>query len=157
MSRRSLAFALSFALSFAGCAKKNQAPADRGFVLRELAPNAGPSLPSLLATEAAKATAQHLKPFAYVGASWCAPCNAIKDNLDQPLMRDAFRGTYVIKLDFDEWEDRLPSAGLQHASVPVFFELDGSGKPTGRVVDGGAWGNDTIENIAPVLKAFFAH
>jgi hypothetical protein len=38
----------------------------------------------------------------------------------------------------------------------VFFKLDASGKPTGDRIDGGAWGDNVPENMAPPLKAFFA-
>jgi len=125
-----------------------------GFVVHEVSPADG-QLPEVLRRETEKATAQHLRPFAYVGATWCGPCNAIKHNLDKPIMMDAFKGTFVVKLDFDAWETKLPGAGLKHESVPVFFALDANGKPTGRKIDGGAWGSDTPENIAPVLKTFF--
>jgi hypothetical protein len=161
---------LALVLLGAGCQKKTPEPdahalrepprmpeptVGHGFVLIEVNPTDGP-LPAALQREAGKATQQHLKPFVYIGATWCAPCNAIKHNLDKPIMIDAFKGTYIMKLDFDAWEDKLPGAGLQHEAVPVFFALDASGKPTGRMIDGGAWGNDTPENIAPALKAFFS-
>jgi hypothetical protein len=125
-----------------------------GFVIHELKPD-GISLGAQLAAEAQKARAQKLKPFAYISAVWCGPCNAIKHNLDQPLLQEAFAGTYQVKIDLDAFEKELPAAGLAHPSVPVFFALDDQGKPTGRKIDGGAWGNDTVDNMAPPLKAFF--
>jgi len=36
----------------------------------------------------------------------------------------------------------------------VFYEIEQDGK-LGRFVDGGAWGADKAENIAPVLAAYF--
>jgi hypothetical protein len=125
-----------------------------GFVVRELTKADGP-LAQQLAVEASKARAERLKPFAYISATWCGPCNAIKHNLGTPALEDAFQGTYQMKIDFDLFESELTAAGLQHPSVPVFFALDDAGKPTGRKIDGGAWGADTVENMAPVLKAFF--
>jgi hypothetical protein len=125
-----------------------------GFVVHPIKKADGP-LARQLQAEADRARAQHLKPFAYISATWCGPCNAIKHNLDQPLLQDAFAGTYQVKIDFDEFETELPAAGLEHPSVPVFFALDDQGKPTGRKIDGGAWGEDRLENMAPPLKAFF--
>jgi hypothetical protein len=125
-----------------------------GFVVHEIKAN-GVSLGEQLAAEASKAKAQKLKPFAYISAVWCGPCNAIKHNLDKPLLQDAFQGTYQVKIDFDAFEKDLPAVGLEHPSVPVFFALDDQGKPTGRKIDGGAWSADTVDNMAPPLKAFF--
>jgi hypothetical protein len=141
---------VALALLASACQKK----APERVVLHDVAVADGP-LVDALTRESKKAAERHEKPFVYIGATWCGPCNAIKKNLDRPLLVDAFRGAYVIHLDFDSWEDKLPAAGLAHDSVPVFFALDTAGRPTGRLVDGSAWGNDTPENIAPVLKAFF--
>jgi hypothetical protein len=37
----------------------------------------------------------------------------------------------------------------------VYFKLDENGNQTGEVIDGGAWGEDIPENIAPVMDKFF--
>ncbi len=36
-------------------------------------------------------------PFVELTTSECAPCNAIKDSLSDPLMVDAFSGVYLIR------------------------------------------------------------
>ena len=112
-------------------------------------------LPTILATHVAKAKAAGLQPYAELWASWCPPCKAIEASMGDPRMREAFTGAYVIQLDSDHWGPKLEGAGLSAASIPVFYALDSNGKPTGRKVDGGAWGDNTPENMAPPLKAFF--
>jgi hypothetical protein len=50
----------------------------------------------------------------------------------------------------------LDAAKLTSSAIPVFFKLDASGKPTGEKIDGGAWGDNAPDNMAPPLAAFFA-
>jgi thiol-disulfide isomerase/thioredoxin len=147
-----------------GCVKSEPPPGASGsapapvvvpaVALNELKPAQG-ELKALLVGEAGKAAAQHLKPFAYVSATWCGPCNTLKHSLDNPKMIDAFKGTYIIKLDSDAWDAQLAGAGIAAPAIPVFFQLDTGGKPTGKKIDGGAWDADTVDNMAPVLSRFF--
>jgi hypothetical protein len=81
---------------------------------------------------------------------------ALAESLDDPRMVDAFRGIYLIRLDYDEWERSLPGTDFRVVGVPTFYEVDASGLPTGRMLTGAAWGEDIVENMAPVLKDFFA-
>ena len=71
------------------------------------------------------------------------------------MLVDAFAGVYLIRLDIDEWQDRLPGTGFDVEAVPIFFRLDSQGRPTGDVIDGSAWGPDTPENIARVMGEWF--
>jgi hypothetical protein len=134
-------------------AREPNPTAGHGFVMHDLKPADG-ALPVLLSGELAKAKAQKLKPIVYIGATWCAPCVAIQKNLADPLMIDAFQGTYVIHLDLDAWDKALTAAGFKNDAVPVFFRVDEAGKPQGKI-DGGAWEADIPANMAPPLKAFF--
>lgn len=148
----------------AACKKDAPAPAtpeaaqptstQRGFVFRELKPDDG-ELKKVLAGELERARARGLKPFVYVGATWCGPCLALRKSLSDPQMIDAFKGTYIVHLDLDAWSPALEAAGFKSDSVPVFFAVDAQGRP-GRSLDGGAWGEDVPANMAPPLKKFFA-
>jgi thiol-disulfide isomerase/thioredoxin len=113
-------------------------------------------LTDILQAEAAKAAALGRDP-SYIEfyADWCPPCNAIKKYLGDPLMVDAFAGTYIIKLDIDDWGEKLSGTGLYVPGIPAFYELGADGKPTGRMITGAAWGEDIPENIAPPMKTFF--
>jgi hypothetical protein len=114
--------------------------------------------PEALAAFARDAGAANLKPYAYLHAEWCGPCKAIeKTHAADPQMVDAFKGTAIALIDIDKVDSKvLAAAGMDAAAIPVFFKLDASGKPTGDRIDGGAWGDNVPENMAPPLKAFFA-
>jgi thiol-disulfide isomerase/thioredoxin len=114
--------------------------------------------PAALAAFAKDAAAAHLKPYAYLHASWCGPCKAIeKTHADDPKMVAAFKGTAIALMDIDAVDKQaLDAAGLESSAIPVFFKLDASGKPTGEKIDGGAWGDNVPDNMAPPLAAFFA-
>jgi thiol-disulfide isomerase/thioredoxin len=129
-------------------------PAPESFSLVTPHPDQG-DLASLLAAYAGRAAELGRNPFVEFSAAWCPPCVALAENLDDPRIVEAFRGTYIIRLDYDEWKDRLSGTGFTVVGVPTFFELDGSGNPTGRIITGTAWGEDIPENMAPPLRAFF--
>jgi hypothetical protein len=119
-----------------------------------LAPGKG-TLEALLQREVAAAAEQGRVPFVQITAEWCGPCKALRASLGDPLMRDAFAGTYVIQLDSDAWGRELKSAGFDHPAIPVFYAVDARARPTGAKIDGGAWGEDIPRNMAPPLKRFF--
>jgi len=128
-----------------------------GFTVVRLLPGNG-DLQAMLADEAQKATAQGLLPVVEFDATWCPPCRAIESALNEKndLMLKAYNGTYIIKLDVDEWEwDDGRIQNFAFEGIPVYFKLDENGKQTGEVIDGGAWNEDIPENIAPVMDKFF--
>lgn len=135
-------------------APTSESPAAESFTLVDLHPAQG-DLETQLASHAARAREMDRNPFVEFTADWCPPCVALANSLADERMIEAFRGTYIIRLDFDEWKDRLSGTGFIVLGVPAFFELDGSGAPTGRMITGAAWGEDIPENMAPPLRAFF--
>jgi thiol:disulfide interchange protein len=112
-------------------------------------------LESILKAEAQKAQQLGRAPFVEFYADWCGPCIELRDSLNDPRMVDAFSGTYIIQLNLDAWQDKLSGTGFNVLAIPVFFEIDSEGKPTGRTITGGAWGDNIPENMAPPLKSFF--
>ena len=134
-----------------------QDPAPTGFTIIRLHPKDG-DLQNLLAEEARKATALGQMPIVEFDATWCPPCQAIDAAIKSKnqLMLNAYAGTYIIKLDVDEWGWGDSSLhDFQFNGIPVYFKLDSEGNQTGEVIDGGAWGKDLPENIAPVMGKFF--
>ena len=119
-----------------------------------LEPGTG-QLVNLLEREVANAAAQHRVPFLQITAEWCVPCKKLRASLGDPLMQDAFAGTYIIRVDADAWKIELKKAGFDHPAIPVFFTVDSSAHATGAKIDGGAWGEDIPANMAPPLKRFF--
>jgi thiol:disulfide interchange protein len=148
---------MSFVVALTAC-KRDQAPAATGpsrSVFVQLKPSAG-ELATALPAEVAKARAQHLKPFVEIGAEWCKPCKQLEASLNDPKMKEAFDGTYLIRLDVDDWSGSLSTFELEPTVIPVVFEVDAQGKSTGRSINGNDWGATTAENVAPQFKVFFA-
>jgi len=121
----------------------------------KLEPAAG-ELEKVLPAEVAKARAQQLAPYVEIGAAWCKPCKQLEAGMNDPRMKDAFNGTYLIRLDVDDWAGSLSAFDLEPVVIPVVFEVDAQGKSTGRSINGNDWGATTPENVAPQFKAFFA-
>jgi len=170
MKSKTIPFVLSFALviSFA-CSLFNrstpanevvaeaateESPAPESFTLVTIHPAQG-DLASVLAFHADQAEQLNRKPFAEFSAEWCQPCKDLTKSLSDARMVEAFYGTYIIRIDIDEWKSQLAKSNFNVLGVPTFFELDGVGQPAGRIITGGAWGEDIPENMAPPLKAFF--
>lgn len=128
-----------------------------GFTIVRLRPNDG-DLAAMLAKEAQKAAALGQMPVVEFDATWCPPCQAIDAAIkaEDELMLNAYAGTYIIKLDVDEWGwNNGKVEFFQFDFIPVYFKLDDAGKPTGEQIDGGAWNEDIPKNIAPVMDKFF--
>jgi len=129
----------------------------KGITIVRLRPEAG-DLQTMLTEESQKATALGQIPVVEFDASWCPPCQAIEQSLGDKneLMLKAYDGTYIIKLDVDEWgwgDSDLHD--FEFDGIPVYFKLDVKGKQTGAVVDAGAWNENIPENMAPVMDKFF--
>jgi thiol-disulfide isomerase/thioredoxin len=134
-----------------------QDPVPTGFTIVRLHPEDG-ELQTLLADESEKAAALGQRPVVEFDATWCPPCQAIDKAIreENELMLKAYAGTYIIKLDVDEWGwNNGKVKDFRFDGIPVYFKLDSEGNQTGEVIDGGAWGEDIPENIAPVMKKFF--
>ena len=134
-----------------------QPPESGGFTVVRLHPDDG-DLQAMLVDEAQKAIVLGQMPIVEFDATWCPPCQAIEATLNakNELMLKAYDGTYIIKLDVDEWEwDDGMVQNFVFEFIPVYFKLDTQGNQTGEVIDGGAWNEDIPENIAPVMDEFF--
>lgn len=132
-------------------------PASTGFTTVRLHPSDG-DLKTLLAQEAQKAIALGQMPVVEFDATWCPACRAIDEGLEakDEQMLKAYAGTYIIKLDVDEWgwgDSSLHDFNFD--GIPVYFKLDAQGHQTGEVIDGNAWGDNIPENIAPPMDQFF--
>ena len=119
-----------------------------------LAPT-GSGLSSQLTSEIKKAQELKLTPFIQVTAEWCGPCRRLHAGMSDPLMVDAFQGTYVIKLDAEKWNETLKGTDYYPRGIPAFIAIDDKGQAVGKI-NGGAWGEDIPENMAPPLKKFFS-
>lgn len=130
-------------------------PAPARFTVVRLGTPAEGPLNALLAEHVRRARSAGRRPIAEFDAAWCGPCQSLRRSLGDDRMVEAFAGTYVVKVDLDGWQAHLAGTGFEVQAIPVFFELGDDGRPTGRRIDGGAWGEDIPANMAPPLKAFF--
>jgi thiol:disulfide interchange protein len=136
---------------------KPQEDTSAGFTIVRFHPKDG-DLQTLLAQEAPKAIALGQMPVLEFDATWCPPCQVIDEGLKSgnELLLKAYAGTYIIKLDVDEWGWGDSSLhDFEFDGIPVYFKLDAQGNPTGEVIDGNAWGDNIPENIAPPMNEFF--
>ena len=116
----------------------------------------GRALGPLLDAAFAQYTTADKKHVVYIGATWCDPCRQLKRYRHDPRMVDAFAGSVIVVLDADEWHDEeLDVLKLSDGTLPVFFAVDAHGKALGPSINGGAWGDNIPENMAPPLKRFF--
>jgi hypothetical protein len=134
-------------------AKPAAAPANSHVVVHI---RGGAPLAGLLREHANAAELARLRPFLEFGATWCPPSRIFGDSLEDPRMKSALAGVYLIRAEMDEFGDDPVSRELRPVSVPVFYELDADGRATGRTINGGAWGADTIENMSRTMTGFFA-
>ncbi|MGD8604363.1 MAG: thioredoxin family protein [Anaerolineales bacterium] len=132
----------------------DESPAPEAFTLVVPHPSQG-NLQAVLAGHAEQASEMGRYPFVEFTAEWCPPCQAIEANLGDPMMINALRGVYLIRLDIDEWESQITRSGFLVPGIPLFYELDAKGASTGRAISGSAWGADVPQNMAPPLSAYF--
>jgi thiol:disulfide interchange protein len=170
---RSTVSALAVALLVFGCSKDKSEPADKPVEKPATKPATAPppeapkpesvvvhvkqgdgELATLLAGHAARAKQAGLVPYVEFTADWCKPCVAFKKYLDDPLMKDALKGSYIVMADFDAYGAAASDMGVM--GIPTWLELDDAGVPTGRRIVSDVWGEDIPANMAPPLKAFFS-
>lgn len=126
---------------------------DEGFII--VRADAAEEPGDVFRAAAVTARARALHPFVLATASWCEPCQRLEASMKDPRMKRAFRGTYVVEVDIDDFGSKsLSAAGVDVRAVPSVYELGPDGTPTGRMMIGD-WGPDTPENMAPALERFF--
>jgi thiol-disulfide isomerase/thioredoxin len=138
-----------------GSAQLASTPFTEPFVIARI-DKANGNLMKQLASEAQKADSLGLAPFLEFDATWCPPCVAIDKSIKakDPRTMQAFKGVYLIRADVDDW-GWGDGKNFNVTAIPIYYQLDKNGKPTGAVIDGGAWGEDIPENFSPVLDEFF--
>jgi hypothetical protein len=130
---------------------------ERKFTMVPLSPPQG-RLDTLLHQEVTNAKSLGQKPFLFMYSDLNPKTRSLRISLysNDPVMMDAVKGTYVIVvniLDLPKWRESVPE-GFIVEDLPVFWELDANGEPTGRNIEGDAWDSDLSANMAPVLKRF---
>jgi hypothetical protein len=83
----------------------------------------------------------------------CEPCDGVDASLAHPLMQQTLRGIRVVRVDTDVFRHDLTELGMFASPYPGYF-LFGPDLTLRDAIDGGEWGLDIAENIAPVLGPF---
>jgi hypothetical protein len=134
---------------------------DSGLVIVSLDSAPDKPLREILVAEIKRARTLGRTPFLELGATWCAPCQALQTVLDtkptDSLVLREFAGTYLIRLDVDQWHQDFESVGIPASgSIPAFIAIDTTGQATD-TFSGDSVRAMTPEGLRPAEAFFQAH
>lgn len=93
----------------------------------------------------------------YVGAPWCEPCRAFHDALVAGDFDATLAGVRFLEFNLDRDRDRLAAAGYTSRYIPLFAVPEGSGRASGRQVEGGVKGPGAAQyvvgRLVPLIEA----
>ncbi len=112
-----------------------------------------PSLRAALLRERASARERGESLLVVTTAARCEPCDGVVRSLPDTRMQAALAKVRVVRVDVEVFAEELDALRLQRETMPGFFLVAADGSPTD-AIDGGEWGADIPENIAPVLGPF---
>jgi hypothetical protein len=114
---------------------------------------AEPSLSAAILREVETAKKENREVMLMLGRAGCGPCDGVMVSLTDPLMQDALSTTRLVRVDIEVFGDDLKRLNYPTARMPGFFLVRSDAMPRDGI-DGGEWGDDIAQNIAPVLKPF---
>jgi len=116
----------------------------------------GSGTKKMLSQIISEAYGHNRKPVLYFHADWCGGAVKFKASLSDPRMREALANASLITIDsdLDMEQDRL-SEKYHIRHVPAFILVNPDGSMI-KATTGAEWGEDTIDNMAPVMKRFLA-
>jgi thiol:disulfide interchange protein len=101
-----------------------------------------------------EAFGQNRKPVLCFHADWCGASVKFKASLSDPRMREALNDAALIIIDSDMDMDQDKLSEKYHIRhVPTFIRINRDGSVI-KAITGAEWGEDTTENMAPVMKRF---
>ena len=80
-------------------------------------------------------------------------CAQVAAALPDPRMQRALANVTLVRVDVDTFEDELKTMRVDTESVPWFYKLDASARPTD-AISADEWDANVPENMAPVLANF---
>lgn len=142
-----------------GCAGHHAPPGtgvDDGFAVVEIRPLPHLTLRDQIVQEASIAASRGLLPFLEMTSAVDDRCFLVDHSFGDPGMREALRGTYIIRLDISRWDGRFGQTGLDRISMafPSFVEVFDGGHGLGPYIDARSWMADAPTAVAPSLRAF---
>lgn len=112
-----------------------------------------PSLRAALEAQRSKARAEGKELMVMTVASSCVPCEGVHASLGDARMQAALENIRLVRVDLEVFRDDLTRLKMQSQRYPGYFLLTDDFTPRD-AIDGGEWGEDIAENIAPVLGPF---
>ncbi|MFT6734953.1 MAG: thiol:disulfide interchange protein [Polaribacter sp.] len=116
-------------------------------------------LKQVIQTHHQLASNKNQKIFIQITAEWCSPCKRLRTKTEDPLMKSAYQGVYIIRLDRDEWEKDFAELSIKKTPIPIFWELNDDPnnlKVTNYTLGGNYWKEITAKALSPLLKAYFS-
>ena len=103
--------------------------------------------------EFAAARALSTTPVVYIGATWCQPCQVIKQH--QQRLRETLIGTSIIEVNLAEWQkvSGLEESGFRIDKIPVFYTVDRHDRAA-RGLEGSDWqGQEPTAALATLVQS----
>jgi hypothetical protein len=110
----------------------------------------------IVRAEMTKATAARRRVVAYVGATWCEPCQRFHHAAERGELDATFPNVELLGFDLDRDRERLVAAGYSSKLIPLFALPGPDGRASGKQVEGGIKGEGAVANIAPRLEQMLA-
>jgi hypothetical protein len=150
---------LSFCSLAVGCAGHHAPPGTYpagAVAVVEIRPQSHQTLRQQIVQEAAVAESHGLAPFLELTSDMSRRCFLLDHSFDDPGMRAALAGTYIIRIDINRWVGRFGETGLDRIpmALPGFVELFEGGRGIGPYVDARSWIADAPSTVASSLGAF---
>lgn len=114
------------------------------------------ALQIVLAAEGQDARAAGRVPFLYLWGTFCPHCRELNAAVDDPRMREAFRGAEVLRVEVRALGPAMddPVFGVaERLTVPSFFAIEADGW-LATPLTGAAWGEDTPDEMAPAIARY---
>jgi hypothetical protein len=111
-----------------------------------------PTVRARLASEAARAEADGRVLLAYVGATWCEPCQRFHDALVRGELDRELAGVRFVEFDFDAHGPGLTEAGCTSRMIPLFSRVSSDGACTERRHGGAIKGDGAVDFLLPRVK-----
>ncbi len=111
------------------------------------------SLHSAIALELGEAKDDGAKLLVVAVSPTCPACDEFFGELGSIELQKALPNVNILRIDVIEWKSELAGLGMDNKGVPWFYRFDDSLKLLG-AISADEWGDNTADNIAPVLGPF---
>jgi thiol:disulfide interchange protein len=96
-----------------------------------------------------------MQPYLYFYADWCDRCQAINRNVNNPSVRKALMGRYIIAVDITPWSSDIKREGYKVDRIPTIFALNDKGQVSSKKLQSMPATEKEPERVAQILQQFF--